>query len=207
MAKVITFSRVFPAYHPKKGEPTYFVEAILTQLGIDYKIGNYFARLVENNPEISPSFLTHFFDSLKRDVSPKSHTIRAHKNPLKVGEYINPVCWAGKPYNKTKEGYWQIKFAPDIEIKKTFEFKTTTEQDSKESDWSFISLNKKHHYTIYSDEYLDQKIKDIAKNDGFTNTKDFFDWFDLNRTKKQILEDEPKVFEGNIICWNNLIVY
>jgi hypothetical protein len=28
MSKVITFSRVFPSYHPKKGQPTYFVEKL-----------------------------------------------------------------------------------------------------------------------------------------------------------------------------------
>lgn len=32
MAKVITFSRVFPSYHPKAGQPTYFVEAIYKAL-------------------------------------------------------------------------------------------------------------------------------------------------------------------------------
>jgi hypothetical protein len=32
MAKVITFSRFFPAYHPRKGEPTYFVEKIWAHL-------------------------------------------------------------------------------------------------------------------------------------------------------------------------------
>lgn len=29
MAKVITFSRQFPSYHPKAGQPTYFVEKVL----------------------------------------------------------------------------------------------------------------------------------------------------------------------------------
>ena len=28
MSKVITFSRYFPSYHPRKGEPTFFVEKI-----------------------------------------------------------------------------------------------------------------------------------------------------------------------------------
>jgi hypothetical protein len=29
MSKVLTFSRVFPSYHPKAGHPTYFVEKML----------------------------------------------------------------------------------------------------------------------------------------------------------------------------------
>ena len=37
MARIITFSRTFPAYHPKAGEPTYFVEMILNDLGIDFR--------------------------------------------------------------------------------------------------------------------------------------------------------------------------
>lgn len=32
MSKVITFSRTFPAYHPRKGEPTYFVEKFWTSI-------------------------------------------------------------------------------------------------------------------------------------------------------------------------------
>jgi hypothetical protein len=33
--KPILFSRFFPAYHPKKGQPTYFVEKIWAHLIID----------------------------------------------------------------------------------------------------------------------------------------------------------------------------
>jgi hypothetical protein len=32
MSKVIMFSRVFPAYHEKAGQPTYFVEKLLKEL-------------------------------------------------------------------------------------------------------------------------------------------------------------------------------
>lgn len=32
MAKVITFSRTFPSYHPKAGQPTYFVEKFYNSL-------------------------------------------------------------------------------------------------------------------------------------------------------------------------------
>lgn len=43
MSKVITFSRVFPAYHPKKGQPTYFIEKIYAGIAdstTDFKIPN-----------------------------------------------------------------------------------------------------------------------------------------------------------------------
>ena len=52
MIKAITFSRTFPITHPNKGEPTYFVKAILTQLGIKYKQKTYYKWLVDNNPKI-----------------------------------------------------------------------------------------------------------------------------------------------------------
>ena len=183
MSRVITFSRTFPAYHPKKGQPTYFVEAILTQLGIKYKTGNYYKWLIENNPEISEVFLMKFFDGLKRDVYPKSHTIRNHKKPLKVGDFIDPKCWAGKPYNKTVEGFWQIKFAPDIEIKKVWDF---------EMDLNCI-------YSINGKRSNEQTDYDLALNDGLTESEMQF-WFMPNVNK-------PKEFKGQITCWNESVNY
>lgn len=181
--KEITFSRKFPNTHPQNGEPTYFVEAILTQLGIKYKTGNYFKWLIEHNPDISDVFLMNFFDSLKRDVNPKSHTIRNHKHPLNVGDFINPKCWAGKPYNKTIEGFWKIKFAPIIEIKKVWDF---------DVDLNCVySINGK--YTSEQTDY------NLATNDGLTETQMRF-WFMPNINK-------PKEFSGKIICWNNNINY
>ena len=180
MAKIVTFSRVFPSTHPKKGEPTYFVEAILTQLGINYKVGRYFMWLVENNPKIDGVFLMKFFDSLKREVPPKSHTIRNHKKPLKVGEFISPKCWADKPYNKTIEGFWQINFAPIIEIKKVWDF------EIKENGF-FINRMLTNH--------IDGRALRIAENDGLA-IDDFKNWFQF-----------PKLFEGQINCWNEKINY
>jgi len=181
MSKVITFSRTFPAYHPRKGEPTYFVEAILTELGINYKTGKYFKWLVDNNPEISGVFLVRFFDSLKRDIDPKKHTIRNHKRPLKVGEFINPHCWAGKPYNKTEEGFWQIKFAPDIEIKKVWDFEISGAE---------IRIDD----NIYDGMNMDI-LEKLAKNDGLSWT-DLLCWFEY-----------PKPFTGQILCWSDSVNY
>jgi len=180
MSRILTFSRTFPAYHPRKGEPTYFVEAILSQLGIDYTSYNYFDWIVKNNPKIDSSFLEDFMDSLKQNIYPKSHTIRNHVHPLKVSEFINPNCWAGKPYNKTKEGYWQIKFAPDIEVKKT---------------WDIQILNAPTFFEtkINGKEFNSWTL--LAKNDGLSAV-DMLDWF-----------KHPKPFNGQIICWNENIKY
>lgn len=50
MAKVITFSTTFPAYHPKKGDPTFFVEKFLSGEKVHtirannrFKQGEYFS--------------------------------------------------------------------------------------------------------------------------------------------------------------------
>jgi hypothetical protein len=184
----MTFSRYFPAYHPKRGEPTYFVEAILTQLGIDYTSHDYFAWLTNNNPDINIFFLLEFIESLSINIDPKSHTIRAHKKPLKVGQLVNPKCWAGKPYNKTKEGYWQIKFAPDIEVKKTWPIR--------------IDLTDQYELVYLIDELGDAisvDEKKLASNDGLTE-QDFYDWFDTSKNRK-------KVFAGQVVCWNEKIEY
>lgn len=181
MSRIITFSRTFPSYHPLKGEPTYFVEAILTQLGIDYTKHDYFVWLVENNPEIDEWFLDTFFNSLSENIAPKSHTIRSHKRPLKVGDFIDPKCWAGKPYNKTEDGYWQIKFTPDIQIKKVWDF-------------SFrIGLLTDEESFLINGWRVFEKLEQLSINDGLSKS-DFISWFN-------------KPMKGQINCWNEKINY
>lgn len=93
MSKVITFSRVFPSYHPKAGQPTYFVEAIalsLTGIG-ETLFDDYHEMTVKLNP--------------------KHHTIRAGHR-WKVGDKFCPRVWSGKPYRSP-----QRTIGPDIEIK------------------------------------------------------------------------------------------
>ncbi len=106
MSKVMTFSRYFPAYHPRKGEPTYFVEGIWES--------------IRNNQNIdSPQYHYMKFESdimRWKQYQPKHHTIRAG-NRWKVGDKFSPRVWSGKPYNSK-----QIIIAPDIEVKKVFKF-------------------------------------------------------------------------------------
>jgi hypothetical protein len=148
--------------------------------------------LVENNPDIDEWFLNEFYERLSHDIDPKSHTIRAHKKPLKVGELINPKCWAGRPYNKTKEGYWKIKFAPDIEVKKQWDFEVKTDIDYSLvtiDDWNFYEENE--HFVVNG-----QAFETLAKNDGLSlpDLKAWFKW------------PEPSG-EMQIICWNENIEY
>lgn len=96
MAKVITFSRTFPAYHPKVGQPTYFVE-------------KFWASMDANVSEIDlPRERENY---CFRETEPKHHTIRAGHR-FKVGDKFSPRVWSGKPYNSK-----QIIIAPDVEVK------------------------------------------------------------------------------------------
>jgi hypothetical protein len=106
--KVITFSTKFPQSHPRKGEPTHFVEKI-------------FAGLAELNSDtaefkIPKTFMEYDFHVYYNAI-PKYHTIRAG-NRWKVGDSFSPRIWSGKPYASK-----QIEFAPPIQIKKILDFK------------------------------------------------------------------------------------
>jgi len=105
MSKVITFSRVFPKYHPKAGQPTYFVEKILAGLADSqplWKMPNHFTE-----------YDWHMYYNC---AEAKVHTIR-NGNRWKVGDKFSPRIWSDKPY-KSK----QIIFSTDIQIKKVFSF-------------------------------------------------------------------------------------
>lgn len=174
MSKVITFSRYFPAYHPRKGEPTYFVEGIWES--------------IRNNQNIdSPQYHYMKFESdimRWKQYQPKHHTIRAG-NRWKVGDKFSPRVWSGKPYNSK-----QIIIAPDIEIKKVWSFKMIPAL--WEDECKFF-LDEKH---------LGIEILKIAYNDGLEPI-DFMRWF----TGPGIASPKRKPFSGQIICWNENIIY
>lgn len=181
MSRVITFSRVFPSYHPRAGEPTYFVEKIYKSFhdGNDsfwIHIDNYlkeFRELPWNRFETKRDF----FSSLDA----KHHTIRiGHR--WKEGDWFRPCVWnndvnpkSGRigPYHSK-----QFAFAPDIQIKKVWD----VELDGDGSFW------------IISDKETGPSVLHrLAKNDGLTKG-DLMAWFN-------------KPFTGQIICWNENINY
>lgn len=103
MSRVITFSRTFPSYHPRAGEPTYFVEKIWASIGC------FFDQLADEDRLFNPRLSLDSFE-------PKNQDIRAgHK--WKVGDWFSPRVWSGKP-NHSK----QIIIAPDIQVKKQWDF-------------------------------------------------------------------------------------
>lgn len=98
MAKVITFSTTFPAYHPKKGQRTFF--ELNFEYALKYPLGTHSPMLY---PGTENQHLLKF------------HTIRAG-NRFKKGEYFSPRVWTGKPYNSK-----QRIIAPDTKIEKIWD--------------------------------------------------------------------------------------
>lgn len=171
MSKVITFSRVFPSYHPRAGEPTYFVEKVWESI---YLTGDNPTWMGEHYTEITNKVPGLKNIGLHKVYDPKHHTIRAGHR-WKVGDWFGPRVWSGKPYNSK-----QIQFAPDIQVKKVWDFHVSNSK-------LFIENSP---FTIHS-----VIVDELAKNDGLS-TQDLKDWFQY-----------PKPFSGQIICWNESIEY
>jgi len=157
MSKVITFSRQFPSYHVKAGEPTYFVEKIWE--GIYTSIWNWdnFKMLRENG------FSPGFYRPLKK------HTVRAGYrfnagdifSPRVWGTDINPKSGRIGPYHSK-----QIIIAPDMAVKKVWDFCIDPLGGEYQSNGNQIPIDV---------------LTQIALNDGFDNLDDFELWFNIKR--------------------------
>lgn len=138
MAKVIIFSREFPAYHPEAGQPTYFVEKCIKGFPeFDNPVMDLFSLI--------PLAIDQF-----ASFKPKLHTIRkGHR--FKVGDKFSPRIWSGKPYRSK-----QIIIAPDIEVKKTWDIEIAIgiEGININGDWIFVE------YKTF--------LKQLATNDGLS---------------------------------------
>lgn len=147
--RVITVSRTFPGYHPKAGEPTYFVEKILAGLG-----------LITIDDPVWELILA---------LDWKYHTIRAG-NRWKVGDMASLRYWQGKPRQK---GSKQIEFA-QVEIKKVFEIRIESDKDYTAiliDDWAFYEENKTFVTQV-------EALQTLAANDGLT-VDDLKAWFKM----------------------------
>jgi hypothetical protein len=183
MAKVITFSRQFQSSHPRKGEPTYFAEKVLTSFRetVHFKPNEptHFypdpEDLFDLNKNISYGVISDFIKQIGNysdKFESKHHTIRQGYR-WKVGDKFSPRVWSGKPYQSK-----QIIIAPDIEIKKIWDFSRDLISDK---------------YYLNGHEIDADKLERIAKNDGLT-IKDFKAWIN-------------KPFLGQILCWSDHIEY
>jgi hypothetical protein len=190
MAKVITFSRTFPSYHPKAGDETFFVEKIIKSISPhDYKRGelisffNYSAQHSDDNVALADY-------KICAAATPKHHTIRAGKR-FKVGDMCSPRVWSDKPYRSK-----QISIAPDIKITKIYNFRMIPALWYDECEFTLTTGDG-------NELLLDIKaVTKIANNDGLT-LEEFFYWF----AGSNMACTNRKPFIGQIICWSNEISY
>lgn len=155
MTKVLTFSTVFPKYHPKSGLPTYFVEKILKSL---FTPGYLYKHGILVNSKIAP--FVSGDNELFRKISQKHHTIRAGNN-WKVGDTFSPRIWSGKPYNSK-----QIEIYTDITIIQLYDFEI-----------------RRGSYFINNLPSNDIVVEHVAKNDGLAYGE-LADWFQFPKDFK-----------------------
>lgn len=190
MSRIVTFSRYFPGYHLLKGKPTYFVEKILNQLMPGWSNDDSYCRLLIelNQKKINAGKLTvqqiiDFWRTLDtRQHGIKLHTIRAGHSK-KQGQFLTPAVWSGRPYHDP-----QIIFAPDIDVKKTWDFTVKKYVDVWYTDFG--------NYSIPDNVPLKcSMLQTVARNDGLS-IDDFLDWFKF-----------PQQFQGQIIAWDENVNY
>lgn len=108
MSKVIMVSRTFPAYHPRKGQPTYFIEKIWKSLlNMDADVADHIYEV----GKILPNY--QYADDVLMAVDnsiPKNHTIRNGKR-WHTGDKASLRVWSGLPYRSP-----QITIAPEVEL-------------------------------------------------------------------------------------------
>lgn len=154
-----------------EGKPTYFPEKVLTSL-------------VNACPELDWESFAYEIDTREQpyrcadeSVSSKHHTIRVNKTyRYKAGGKLQPFIWTDKPY-RSKQFY----FTPKINCVSTQVIQIKHSGEKWRMPWVMI------------DGFLKTapEIEQLALNDGFKSTKDFFKWFDSD-------------FIGDIIHWTNL---
>lgn len=178
MAKVITLSRTFPAYHPKAGQPTYFVEQVLNALG-SIGIHMTFQHLIDLNDEekISEPQLWKFWCEVVNGIhnnkisSHKLHTIRAGHR-WETGDKASLRVWSGKPYKSP-----QIIISPEVELVDVYDFEIAKNPFPTGPE-AYHGINGLHF-----------ELDEVAKNDGLS-VQDLKDWFKY-----------PNPFEGQILAW------
>lgn len=145
--RYLCISTHFPAYHPKAGQPTHFIEKI-------------WSSLLRINEHWYSQFLPGYGAAwqLYQKTAPKFHTIRVG-DKWKVGDVIVPWSWEGKPY-KSK---W-VRFTPEDELGIPVERLWNISKAGDLFVFDGHVINKSLTLT------------DIASNDGLEE-KDFIDWF------------------------------
>lgn len=183
MSKVLTFSRQFPAYHPKAGQPTGFIESIVNSGVIgcpEFDTGSSI-DLLKLNPNLKWQVVFEYAKTWNTTIAAfgngKHHTIRAGHR-FKAGDWFSPRVWSGQPYQSK-----QIIIAPPIQVKKVWDFDLM-----KGTDKWMLCLNG-----VQRERDL---LLEIAQNDGL-DLSDLLAWFKFPKPTTNY----------QIICWNEKIEY
>lgn len=143
------------------GKPTYFVEKILAGLHSfeDFK-GFYLSDLYN-----------HDLDYLEM-AAPKLHTIREDKKDRwKPGNKIHNKIWTGKPYNSPT-----FQFTPVLKCVSTQVISIKHSSEKWRQPW----------VTVDNSLLTGPEIEELAINDGFESSKEFFEYFNQDFTGKII---------------------
>lgn len=163
MSKVITFSRVFPTTHIRKGVQTNFIEKIWKSHYVNGVCPEYL------NEYVNDCFTKLGYNNFAsyNTVSPKKHTIR-NGNRFKKGDFFSPRVWSDKPY-KSK----QIIIAPDMEVKQVYDIEIYPTNE--------VMINGKFFCSFDSENWIN-----LCLNDGLSS-EDMRNWFNKLPFKGQII--------------------
>ena len=146
------FSQKFPSFHPKAGQPTYFVEKIWKYLS-DHPDEHDLAQEGYHDEVIligEPS-------SDQIDRLAKHHTIRSGHR-WKQNDIFSPRVWSGSPYRSKQVLIWN-----DLILKKVWDILILPPGD--------VFINGRQ-YGFYGSPEMEK----LAFHDGLT-VQDFQDWF------------------------------
>ncbi len=175
MSRVIIFARQYPSYHIRAGQPTFFVEKIIKSF---HQIGHP----IEDIDELAIDGINGLDEGMYNICAPKWHTIRKNKR-WQAGMKFSPRVWSGKPYASK-----QIIIAPDIEIKKVYDFEIEIDKDHV-----CVLINSRPFYEENSKLFAQYSaLETLALNDGLT-VEDFKEWFKW-----------PIPFSGQVLCWGDI---
>lgn len=138
MSKVIILSTQFPAYHPRKGEATHFVEQFYNSI-YGHMLGVKLPKGLTINHDI-------------KEI--KNHTIRAGHR-FKAGDWFSPRIWSGRPYASK-----QIILDPDVLVQKTWD----VEIDALDV-WSMALPSQQQKYLTHSQEARIAKNDGLSEED------------------------------------------
>ena len=177
MSKTISFSRTFPAGHPKAGEPTHFVEKIWKSLlDSNIEIEDYIYEV----GKVLPGY--QYADDVLFAVdneTPKTHKIVPGKK-WKAGDVFSPRVWAS-PGGRFTKGTSQIIIAPDIKLVRVADFEITID--------GYIYIDGKYMFSTLFRSNIE--FIELSKNDGLS-VCDFDSWFE------KIIP-----FSGQILIWSD----